>query len=324
MKPVLGKLTRVDPRTVWKHEALDFTPWLEEHIEELGEALGMDLEVTARESAVGSFAVDLLAKDLGSNRTVIIENQLAQTDHSHLGQLITYAAGLEAQVVIWVSPDFRDEHHAALDWLNRGEASVAYFGVVLELLQVDDSRPAVNLRVVSSPSTWTREAGSSGPSGEVSEKRVAYREFFQRLIDELREKHKFTNAKAGQPQNWYSFPTGTGGFLYSVSFASGGKVRAELYIDLGDRDRNIGAFERLQADKPALVTAFGEPLEFERLDGKRACRVACYRPGSIDDSEESLEGYHQWCVDRLLRFKKVIGPRLPGLAEASAKPAALE
>src|SRR5262245_47289286 len=131
MKPALGKLTRVDPRTVWKHEALDFTPWLEEHIEELGEALGMDLEVIERESAVGSFSVDLLAKDLGSGRKVIIENQLAQTDHTHLGQLITYAAGLDAKVVIWVSPEFRDEHHKALDWLNRGDGPVHYFGVEL-------------------------------------------------------------------------------------------------------------------------------------------------------------------------------------------------
>ena len=313
MAQELGHITKVDARTIWKHEALDFTPWLAEHLDELGEALGLDLELVQREGAVGDFNVDLVAKEVGSNRRVVIENQLAATDHSHLGQLVTYAAGLEAQVVVWVSPEFREEHRQALDWLNRIEGAAEYFGVVLELIRVDNSNPAVSLRVVSSPNSWSREAVRS-LDGEVSSKRAAYQAFFQQLIDQLREEHKFTNARAGQPQNWYAFSSGTGGFVYSASFANGGRLRVELYIDLGTVEQNKAVFDKLAADRTAIETTFGEALEWERLDTKRAARIALYRPGSIGDTAEAMSGHLRWMVERLLRFRTVFGPRLPALS----------
>lgn len=314
----LGKLQRVDPRTIWKHEAHDFTPWLAENIDMLSEALGIELELVDREADVGDFSLDILARDLGRDRPVVIENQLEPTDHAHLGQLITYAAGYEASVVIWVSREFREEHRQALDWLNRGDgATTEYFGVVLELLQVDDSRPAVNLRIVASPNNWSRQSKKGPATDELSSKRTSYQEFFQALIDELREQHHFTNAKAGQPQNWYSFSSGTRGFTYGMSFAQTGELRAELYIDGGDAERNKAAFDVLAADKDAIEKAFGEALKWERLDAKRACRIACYTTGSIEDSGDQQEQHRKWAVERLLRFKRVFGARLPALARAA-------
>jgi hypothetical protein len=276
--------------------------------------LDLDLELVTQEGAVGDFSVDIVAKDLGRDRKVIIENQLEATDHSHMGQLITYAAGIDASVVIWVSRQFREEQRQALDWLNRSGADTEYFGVVLELLQVDSSKPAVNFRLVASPNNWSRAAKSA--TGEVSGKSVAYRKFFQKLIDELREKHKFTAARVGPAQNWYSYSTGTRGFTYSSSFTAKGQLRAEVYIDfgVGHEDTNEKALEALRASSADIETAFGEKLSWEPLDTRRACRVACYRQGSIEDSDESLETYLQWMVDRLLKFKKVFGPRLPGVA----------
>ncbi len=162
---------------------------------------------------------------------MVVENQLEPTDHGHLGQLITYAAGLDAGVVIWVSRDFREEHRLALDWLNRGHASTDFFGVVVELLQVDSSKPAANLRLIAFPNDWSRRSTPAARSSELSTKQERYLQFFQQLIDDLREKHRFTNARAGQPQNWYSFSSGHRGFTYGVSFANGGRVRAELYLD---------------------------------------------------------------------------------------------
>lgn len=278
--------------------------------------LGLELEVVGREQSVGDFSVDILARDLARNKRVIIENQLDATDHTHLGQLITYAAGLEASVVIWVSREVREEHRQALDWLNRGEgATTEYFGVVLELLQIDGSRPAVNLRVVAWPNNWSRSSQRAAASEESPTGKYAlYQQFFQRLIDDLREKHRFTNARVGQPQNWYTFTSGTSGFQYSVSFAGGGRFRAEVYIDRGDRGSNVAALEALRAESSTLEEAFGEPFEWELLEGKRACRIAVYRPGTVEDAAEDLEQHHRWAIDRLLRFKKVFGPRLPAVA----------
>jgi hypothetical protein len=318
MDNALGKLLRVDPRSIWKHEAHDFTPWLVENIDLLGEVLGMELEVTERESHVGDFSVDIFARDLGRDRLVVIENQLEATDHSHLGQLITYAAGVEASVVIWISREFREEHRQALDWLNRGDgATTEYFGVVVELLKVDDSKPAVSLRLIASPNDWSRRSKLNPGIDEISGKRSSYQEFFQALIDDLREKHRFTNAKAGQPQNWYSFSSGTRGFRYEMSFAQGGELRTHLYIDCGERAKNEAAFDALAAQKAAIEAEFAEPLRWERLENRRACRIACYTIGAIDDSAELLEQHRRWSVDHLLRFKRVFGPRILDLAKVT-------
>jgi hypothetical protein len=314
----LGRLSRIDPHEVWKSEAGDFTPWLAENLDHLAEVLGLELELTQREVSVGDFSVDVVAHDLGRDRVVIIENQLEPTDHTHLGQIITYAAGLDAGVVIWISAQFREEHRQALDWLNRlHEGHTEFFGVVVELLRVDESKPAVNFRLVAFPN---RSRNATPPSDEISPKRAAYQQFFQRLLDELREKHKFTNARAAQPQNWYTFSSGMRGFSWGFSFALGGRVRDELYIDTPDADRNEQILDELIKDRASIEKDFGEPLEWERLDEKRACRVACYRSGNIEDSSEKLEEIQAWAVDRLLKFKRVFSPRLKGVAAQEANP----
>ena len=307
--PDFGELKAVDIRGLWPNEARDFTPWLAENIERLGEALGMDLEIAAREADVGDFSLDLLAKDLGSGRHVVIENQFGATNHDHLGKLITYAAGVDAVAVIWLTETVRDEHKQALEWLNRRtDAGIHFFAVVVQVVRIDQSRPAFIFKPVVSPNEWQRAARESverqSPRGE------AYRRYFQILIDELRDRHRFTGARAGQPQNWYSFPSGVQGVSCGTSFAQGGRVRVEIYIDQGDADKNKALFDRLLAQKSAVERDLGESLEWERLDDRRACRIAVYRPGSIEQSEEKLAEIQTWAIDRLLRLKKVFGPRL--------------
>ena len=140
--PNFSELKKVSLNEIWKHEASDFTPWLAENIQELGDALGMDLEIVDREAPVGDFSLDLLAQVEGSSRTVVIENQFKQTNHDHLGKLLTYAGGNDASVVIWVSEKIRDEHRQALEWLNqRTDTETQFFAVVVEILQIDDFKP---------------------------------------------------------------------------------------------------------------------------------------------------------------------------------------
>lgn len=315
MQLSLGKLQHLDPRKLWVTEAGHFTPWLAQNLSLLGDALGLDLELSDTEKDVGDFACDLYAHDTGRDRHVIIENQLEPTDHRHLGQLLTYAAGLDAAVIVWISPEVREEHREALDWLNHHtDDRIEFFGVALEAISIDESKPAIQFRLVAFPNAWSKKAATPG---EISEKRLRYQEFFQTVVDELRQKYSFTNAKVAQAQNWYSFASGTKGFTYTGSFASGDRLRAELYIDLGDADKNKTIFDSFAAKKEEIEKQTGE-LDWERLDQRRASRISLVRPNTtIDNAGTEAAALKEWLVQALLKIKAVFGPLIESLPDAS-------
>ena len=316
----LSKIEEVDLQEIWSHEAREFTPWLakEENLSQLGEALRLDLELQEQESSVGTFKLDLLAHDRDSSQPVIIENQLTETDHTHLGQILTYAAGHDAGTIVWIAKKFRDEHRAALDYLNsRTGEDTKFFGVVVEVWKIDNSRPAVNFDLVATPNEWHKESVGKPGDGRTSERKERYRAFLQRLVDMLREEHRFTNAKKASAVSWKSFSAGPGlsGVTYNVSFARGGEVRVEVYIDR-DKEWNEELFDRLDERKGDIESKLGdESLSWERLDDKRACRIAAIRDGTIDDGPERLEEILEWMTERLLAFKKVFGPELAELVQ---------
>ena len=301
----LASLEKLSLRKIWPNEATDFTPWLAANIDKLGSALGLDLEWIESEAPVGGRSLDLLARDLSTSQMVIIENQLTATDHDHLGKLLTYAAGYSASIVIWVADSIRDEHRQALEWLNqRTDQATQFFGVVVEVMRIDDSRPALNIKPVVLPNEWQKSKKGTNQSG-VSEKGERYRSYFQGLIDELREKHKFTGAKVGQPQNWYSFSSGIPGVVYSANFGLGSKVRAEIYIDTGEHEHNKTLFDKLKLKAASFESEYGCKLSWERLDEKRASRIAVYREGLVESSDSELEEIQAWHVENLLKLKKV-------------------
>ena len=160
-KPQLGKIEAVGARHVWADEAADFTPWLaeEKNIALLGEALGLELEVESTEVAVGPYSADILAKDTGTGRFVVIENQLAKTNHDHLGKAVTYASALDATAVVWIAPEFTEEHQKALEWLNdHTTEDLAFYAVLLEVWRIENSPPAVRFNVISRPAGAARKA----------------------------------------------------------------------------------------------------------------------------------------------------------------------
>lgn len=127
----------VELRTIWPHEARDFTPWLAENLGYLAEPLGMELELEATEKRVGAFRADMVCRNQADNSRVVIENQLDTSNHPHLGKVLTYAAGLDAGTIIWIAEEFRDEHRHALEWLNRKtDRGPRFFGVMLKVCQV--------------------------------------------------------------------------------------------------------------------------------------------------------------------------------------------
>lgn len=309
MKQPLAKLRRLDPRTLWPSESRDFTPWLAENLNMLGEVLGTELEASATEATIGDFSLDIVARDLATGNNVVIENQFGPTDHDHLGKLLTYASGVDASTLVWIAEQIRDEHRQALEWLNeRTDSSTSFFAIALEVLQIDESPPAVNLNAIVFPNKWQK--ATHGTSHGVSPRGHAYQAFFQRLVDELRDKHRFTGSRIAQPQNWASFASGVSGIVYVAVFGQGNRVRVELYIDQGDAAKNKELFDQLYEKRAEIETEVGGSLSWERLDDKRASRVAVYRDGSITADDSTLTETRNWMIDQLLAFKRVFTPRL--------------
>jgi hypothetical protein len=308
--PDLGSIVPINLRELWPHEAQDFTPWLSQNLDRLGAVLGFDLELVETESCVGPFHCDIVAKEVNTDHVVIIENQLEDGDHSHLGQLLTYASGKDASIVVWIAKSLCDEYRQALTWLNqRTDQKTQFFGVVPECFRIDQSRPVVNFTIIVAPNNFQKRAAEKlvVTSSDLYER---FRNFFQTLYDELRENHHFTNAKRAQPQNWATFSSGVSGLVYGLSFARNNKVRCEIYIDFADQTLNKLVFDRLTEKKETLEASFGEQFVWERLDGKRASRIALYRSGSINGDEAELTSLHHWAIEKLLKFKEVFRPIL--------------
>ncbi len=316
----LGEIEKVDLREVWPHEAQDFTPWLAENIEKLGEEIGLDLELRSTEASVGKFFLDILAYDLGSNGLVVIENQLEVTNHNHLGKLLTYAAGYDAYAVVWLTREFRDEHTKALNWLNqRNGEGPKFFGVVVEAWRIDNSRPAPFFKLAAMPNNWqkqnvsTRRKKGTSSALDISALDIGerYRLFFQRLIDDLRNNHKFTHARRAQAQNWYSFRSGTPGVLYIAWFTLYGNARVDVYIESGCR--GVGAasvYAVLEARKESIESSLEESLLWQSGGIFQESRIGTMRDGWIDDDAHTLEELRDWMIGRLLAFKQVFGSYL--------------
>ena len=300
----LGTIQNVTLRALWPGESTHFTPWLAQNLDVLCSKLGMDLELESTEAAAGDFSADIVARDLSTNKMVVIENQYGGTDHKHLGQLITYESVLGAGAVVWIAETIRPEHKSAIDFLNNNlKESLSLYAIEASAIRIDDSKPAFVLTLVCMPSEASVVSTEISQSSEIREK---YRSYFQRLIDELRDTHHFTNARVGQPQNWYTFTSENSRvYTYSTAFAKGGKVRVEIYIDCGDKTENEQLFDRLVAQKQQIENAVGNELSWERLDKKRASRIALYRDGSIDTDSETLAEIQHWTVQNLIKFKAV-------------------
>ncbi|QRI75046.1 MULTISPECIES: DUF4268 domain-containing protein [Rhodococcus] len=298
----LGRLRRVtDPRSVWLSEAGDFTPWLAENIDVLADELGMTLTVVTTEVAVGEFWLDIRAED-ENGRIVVIENQLGRTDHGHLGQSLVYAAGLDAAAVVWVATRFREDHRSALDWLNeRTDSTVGFFGVEVSVVQIDDDGPqAPVFTVVSRPNDWQKSVKSAGGADAeaVNPLNAVRQDFLTDVLTRVHARRPAFRVPARSRHNWSSFAFGPFG-NWGLAIA-GGTLRVEAYLDLKDRDLTKDLFDTFAADRAHWETRSGVgPLSWERLDDKRACRIAIYHPVDLDDDRQR-DAVRDWAVTTVL------------------------
>ena len=302
----LSTIENVDIRKIWQNEATDFTPWLAENISQLGDALNLNLESTSTETSVGSFKLDILARDADRDLHVAIENQLGNTDHTHLGQLLTYAAGYDAKVAIWIAGKFREEHREALDMLNRRtDDDSEFYGIVVELWKIDGSRPAPHFKVVSAPNNW-------GKAQNVGERGQRYYDFFQGLVDKLGSGPDMPTHYKVSAKSWLNLRSGYQGLNYTTRFSlqDGGTARVELYIGGADRDTNKERFDHLESYRDEIESEVGGEFAWDRLDNKKASRVGTHIKGSILHDQQKLNEIQDWMAETLPRFKRALDPRL--------------
>ena len=311
----LGELRRLELREVWTSEPAEFTPWLADtrNRARLADALGLpELELIQTEHAVGPFRADIVCRVPGTEQLVLIENQIERSDHTHLGQVLTYAAGLEAAVVIWIAARFTDEHRAVLDLLNRiTPAEITCFGVEVEVLQIHDSRPAPRFNIVSQPNDWVRAVRTTGRRAEpegIDVSRVAYWSAFN---DILRSRRLPLHIREEPPrQGYYSFTLDRPRQVYLYAFRDVSRKRIGVYIGIYGNASAI-FFAELHQQRQAIEAEIGGTLHW-REDGKRKT-ILKEEFGMDPTNETEWPQQHRWLGDWLERYLRAFQPRIARL-----------
>lgn len=315
----LGVLKSLELRQIWRGEDRDFTLWLGENLDRLGAALGMTLEATSREKPIGAYAADLIVRDRLRDRPVVIEGQLDGSDDDRLGRLVTCAAGAEACAVIWVAPVLRDPHRAALDWLNaHTDDDVEFFGVALEAVQIDDSRPALNFKVTAFPNSWQKTLFERHDGGS-EDRDVYFYRFNEALLAALREGGTFPQLPAARPRSEVMLHTTHGGVRYGSSF-SRNILRIGLWITFPDADSNRATFERLRAQKREIESALGgADLEWDFNPDRRGQVITMNHIGVNREDESQIPSLAKWAAEGLEKIKTVFEPRLDRMVGQTAR-----
>ncbi len=311
----LGRLEYLDPREVWSNEAGDFTPWLLENEEYLGDLLGIDLALHGREHAVGRYAVDLFGTDETNQRPLIVENQLEETDHRHLSQLLTYAAGTDARTIVWVSPSFRDEHHQALEFLNDvSDGDTRFFGVEVRVGRIGNSKVAPIFRVVSSPSNWKAQVRSVTRASDRTERETSYMRFWTGFLEVVHAQHPNLTRRRNAPYRHYlELKTVRKSVKLVAGFSRGG-IFSEIYIGTTDSAVNDRIFRALRQSSHRLPKTLANSLVWDEMEGKLGCRIKVNGLGTVRDNKSHPE-MHKWMADQCAQLLQTIGPLVDELDE---------
>jgi hypothetical protein len=312
MTNLIGKLQRVHLREVWRHEAYDFTQWLQVNIDILNEALDLELVSAEREQAAGSFSIDLVAES-SDGETYVVENQLEKSNHDHLGKVITYLTAMKARGAIWIVSEPRQEHVNAMAWLN--EASNADFYLVkVEAVRIGDSPAAPLLTLIVGPSVEAKEAGRA--KQEIAERYDIRKQWWTQLVA-LPGAKLHAHITPGQ-YSWIGVSSGVRGlsFNYMVTKSDCG---VELYIDRGKdcEEENEAIFDQLCLSKSEIESSISFPVTWQRLDARRACRIRINITGGYRSPEDEWPVIQQQMTEAMIQFEAALKPVLMGLKVGS-------
>lgn len=310
----LSKLERVALREAWRHEANEFTPWLAqvENLNMLADALGLsELVSVATEHWVGDFKLDILCTD--GDDQVVIENQLEETNHKHLGQILAYAAGVGAKKVIWVAESFRPEHATALEFLNDNTTEeLAFFGVQIELWRIGDSPMAPKFEVVVKPNDWAksgrvqaRAAADASPTKQLQQK------FWIALIDKLAKTAPQIRPQKPRPQHWLNNTIGRSGFELNITANTRDeRIGVELWIPGAEAKKHFANLIKLKND---IESKLGFELDWQELPDALACRIVSWYPHASIEDENRWDEYLDWIIQRLVKMDQVLRPVVKAL-----------
>jgi hypothetical protein len=313
----VGKISRISIRDEFPDEARNFTPWLKENLHYLGEKLNIDFRDAEVEVAVGRYSCDILAHDSHDLR-IVIENQFGSTNHDHLGKILTYSAGLEADIIIWIAEDFLPEHITALNWLNEiaiEEGKPSFFAVKVSLIKIDDSRPALEVNPIVHPDEWARRVKTDRGSKERSEKSQKYYDFWKHLIQHYDlTKPGFKN-RTPTTDSWYTYGAGKTGMKYVFYFYQGKYPTVSFDIDVGNEQENRKIFQKLKLHSEQIDSKL-HGLEWYDAEGTRHKSIDLYRDKEYDvfsqDDDEKKEAL-QWLSSNMQILENVLTPLIKEL-----------
>lgn len=299
----LGKLKLISPRTKWNNEALDFTPWLASHIAELSNAIGMELEVENTEVSAGPYSADILARDTGTGEYVVIENQLEKTNHDHLGKVITYASVLNASTMIWIASDFTEEHKKSLDWLNDNtNDEISFFGIQIELWQIDESTPALRFNIISKPNQAVRQAARTKANESLSEKKQFQFDFWFKFRDKLEKTKKIPSLHTPRPQYWFDISLGKSNIhISNTCNTDENKVGIRIYIGNQIVDTMLPF---LESKKEEIEKSLGYNLIWNPNPNNRD-KIIMLQHITDFNNDQKVEDAINWLVDKTIQFRQV-------------------
>lgn len=319
----LGNLEKVDLRVAWNSEVSDFTPWLagDGSLKLLGKTIGIvDLELVGQEQNVGPFRADIVCRDTADDSLILIENQLEKTDHTHLGQLLTYAAGLDAVTIIWVAAKFTDEHRATLDWLNDiTDETFNFFGLEVELWKIGSSHPAPKFNIVSKPNNWTRTIRQTA-TGDITPTKQLQLEYWTEFKKYVETNSNIIKSQKPLPQHWTNFAIGRSHF-HLVAIVNTQKKRIASYLCLKGLHAKAH-FHLLQEDKEIIENEFGEGLNWRELPNKKESHIQTRFSDNDPSDRTKWPEQHRIFCKTLENFYRVFSKRVKELDAEEWQPEA--
>ena len=300
----LGQLEEVDIRELWSHEQYDFSEWLaqKENLELLNKAIGVSLSEVEKEVYVGGYRCDLVGNDEMTGEKVIIENQLEASNHDHLGKIITYASGLDANVVVWIVREAREEHRSAIEWLNNNTAtSINFFLIEIHAYKIGDSLCAPKFEIVEEPNGFIKNAKTQSGPGEYNKSQSERLAFWTRFNEVLVERGKPFNVHKASTDHWYNIAIGVSGAFVELTLVNKESyVGVELHIK---DDKEL--YDQIEASKDEIEKKIGFPLDWQRLDDKKASRILYRIPGLNFDNHSNYDSLMNDMIDKAIMFVNV-------------------